>query len=528
MSSIDLRSLPGYTTSRLAFYAMNEQAHAGVQFDQEAARALVERIGTWMRSIEEEVEPKLPERELNKGEQKELTLPAKPFKKDGTLSATMEKWLERFPEVELVVGAEPRTLKWRDGKFYTIEGSKELPGKAPITLDDQSVHLKTWLMSLGWIPTMWNLKRDKRGKPVRDDRGKLIKTSPKISDKGVVCPNLLLIGGDYSDMAKQLANYFSIKNRLGVVNGWLNNERLAFDGRLGAGSHGYTNTYRFKGSVVVNVPKAQDNVILGKEMRSLFIARPGRTLVGFDASALEDKIKCHFVMPYPGGKEYVEEIIRGDPHYRNTFAFFPEQLAEAGLKWGECNKDTPEFKPFRERGKAGGYCLSYGGGPPRLATTLGLPPSQGETLYEAFWEANGPLKALRDNLEKFWETTGEKKWIKGIDGRRVQTRSRHSLINTLFQSSGACAMEVSGLILDKWLGGWTVDDEGFPCFKYKGHTIYRCIMQHDEYQYDCPEEIAEEIGQLGVKSITEAGRFLNLRVELGGSYAIARTWEGTH
>jgi DNA polymerase-1 len=323
--------------------------------------------------------------------------------------------------------------------------------------------------------------------------------------------------------------WLSLRNRLSVVSGWLADRRLGYDACLSAGAAGITNTHRFKHTVVVNLPKAEDSVTLGKEVRSLYVARPGNVLVGYDAAALENRMEAHYVFNYPGGPEYAEEILSGDPHKKNAFfAFYPEELAELGLVYDTTDKDHPPFKPFRSRSKNGKYALSYGASPPKLAKTLGLPEYKGEEIYERFWNANLPLKLLREAVTTWWETRGRKKYVKGIDGRLLMTRSKHSLVNTLFQSAGSIAMDYSFLFMDKWLGGLKIDEDGKPCYTYKGYTLYRVAMMHDELLFDCPPEIAEEVGQMGVKSIEAAGKYLKFRVELTGEAKIGPTWASVH
>lgn len=316
---MNLKDLPGYTSSRLAFYGMAEQALAGVQFDKDAAEALVVRIDGMMRSIEEEVEPKLPPRKLKKSEQKDYTIPAKPFKKNGELSAHMLNFIAKHGH--RVWDAGDGKLHWIDEQLHTIEGGRELPATMPMKLGNQD-DLKDWFISEHkWKPSLWNFKKDTRGKPVRDDKGKLIQTSPKMQENKKLCPNLEALQGP---LVSQVVLWLSLRNRKSVVEGWLEDERLAYDTRLSAGFAGFTSTYRLKHTVCVNVPKAEEGVVLGKEMRSLFTAREGRRLVGFDAVALENRVEAHYVYKYPGGPEYAAEILEGDAHYKKCLRLLRE------------------------------------------------------------------------------------------------------------------------------------------------------------------------------------------------------------
>ena len=187
-----------------------------------------------------------------------------------------------------------------------IVAGSQLPKEVPITLDDESTPLKDYFLSQGWEPTFFNQKKDEKGFKVN--------TSPKFADKGKLCPNLEVMQGE---IVKPIVKYLSLGNRLGVLagkdgdKGWLNHPRLAYDGRLPAGSSGITPTFRQKHTTVCNVPKNKPDVLLGKEFRSLFIAAPGKVLVGWDASSLEDRVKGHWTFKYDGGA-YASKILDPD------------------------------------------------------------------------------------------------------------------------------------------------------------------------------------------------------------------------
>ena len=51
---------------------------------------------------------------------------------------------------------------------------------------------------------------------------------------------------------------------------------------------------------------------------------------------------------------------------------------------------------------------------------------------------------------------------------------------------------------------------------------------HDEFQLECPKDIAEEVGKAARMSIIEAGEHFKLRCPLDGEYKIGRSWRHTH
>ena len=82
---------------------------------------------------------------------------------------------------------------------------------------------------------------------------------------------------------------------------------------------------------------------------------------------------------------------------------------------------------------------TYGAQAAKVAKTIGDTLEVGQQVYDAFWLAAFPLASLKKALTAQWEANG-KKYIYGIDGRRVPTRSAHAILNSLFQSGGViCA-----------------------------------------------------------------------------------------
>jgi DNA polymerase I-like protein with 3'-5' exonuclease and polymerase domains len=174
------------------------------------------------------------------------------------------------------------------------------------------------------------------------------------------------------------------------------------------------------------------------------------------------------------------------------------------------------------------YATMYGCSGPKLAKTLGLPEFKGDILLERFWDVNPGTKELKDNLESFWNTKGQKKWLPAIDGRRLITRKKSALLNTIFQSCGGIAMDYACCFMDKWLGPMYWDRYGRPFYKYKGCVVRRIGYYHDELEFECEEPVAEEVSKMIEKAITKAGEFLKLEIPLAGEGKTGKTWKDVH
>lgn len=335
---------PSFRQMQKDYWLYSAQAYSGVKFHKERANTLVARIDKMMAEIKEEVDPLLPSRELKTVEKAFYKMPAKPFMVNGEYSSAMHKWLEKHNATidhNAVISAYGITAK--------LEANAIFPVKLPMEIED-SKELKQYFLESGWKPSddFWNFKRGPDGKPERDAKGKLIRTTPKIQHQGQICPNLLEIEGE---IPKKVVKFLSLRNRKGVVEGWLNNWRVEWDGRLSAEISGYAPTSRVKHRVVCNVPKADVKVLLGSEMRELFVVEPGYWYVGTDAAALENRTLSSYTYKYDDGW-FANLNLFGDVHTRNVFVFFPELKK----KWNpdeEGLKENPEFKPWRNKAKTG-------------------------------------------------------------------------------------------------------------------------------------------------------------------------------
>lgn len=526
----------GFDLAQFTFAEIQQQERTGVVFDVPQAEQLLARLNAEMTAIANEIEPQLGEAPLPKNQQP--TFPKRPFKQDGSLAATAWRYGAKIGLTE--ENAIRESLKKGPFEFT-----------APIKLGQTELVKEYLYTKLGWKPTIWRnidiTKKNKRAEsadrkrkrarkyikdvynsPYRDEiwdmlgfpeqfreyyncwkpikwsrgvnfitkRGRELPKSPQLCEpvSKTICSNLEKLD---SNLAQKIQRWMSLRNRQGVVASWLQHPRLAVDSRLPAGSAGITNTHRQRHHTVVNVPQADGKAIFGKEMRSLFVAPPGLVCVGCDASGLENRIAGHFTCPFDGGA-YARILLDGDTHSVNAAAY----------------SESIGRKVTRNESKPVTYAIIYGAGPPKISRMLNISVDMATKLIAAFWSVNLGLKDYRELLEAEWERNG-RKFIWGLDGRFIRTRSRHSLVNASFQSAGAIVMDTAWRIarathLDK-LQGW-----------------FRWGYFHDEYQCYAEPELADTIGAAMVYGIRQAGSELQLNIPLDGEYKIGQNWAETH
>lgn len=554
--------------SHIRDFLMIKQGYDGVQFDREKAIELLAWIDGELSRLANEVEPTLPLKKIGKTTAKEFIPPKNQFVASGELSSHMEKFLEKHEGK--VIRSYEEEVGVRVKKTLTIPTHVEIYGKQwelplpagepivteePMKLGNQD-DIKAYLIESGWEPTLWrfrdvtrdakkrNYTEEKIGEKVREyiqemrespyrrfiesemevdfscpteavykklsKKVRFLASTPQLKDqKGDLCPNLELMKDERS---QKIVRWLSLRNRRAVLKGfddskgtgWLNNPRLDIDGRLPASSSGPANTHRQKHRVVVNVPKAEESVLLGKEFRSLFIAKPGFKIVGGDAQALENRVGGWYAYRFDKGA-YAKKMLEEDSHTINAQVY----------------SEAAGFEVTRGQGKNITYAIMYGAQAPKIAKMLGVSGATAKMIIDAFWQSNPGLAAVKGEVEKYWEGTG-KKYIRGIDGRKVYTRSKHSLLNALFQSCGAIVMDYAGIFVDKWLKQEGLYKEG----------VKRILYVHDELQFEVPEHLVKEdksiVGEYIVKGIRAAGKHLGSPILIDAEYMIGNNWAETH
>lgn len=452
---------------------MEDAADRGWQFDLELGYKLVAELDATVETIEGKLIPVLPKRCLRVT--KTESGATKCFKADGSYTKAAEEWFKNVP-----METRPK-IEYSHGDA--------IGDFCKIKIEDFNIgssdQVKNYLLANGWEPKEWNFKKDKHGKPVRDERRQMIKMSPKIPKTAEDWDEIAESVGN-SDIAL-LAERNKASHRRSQIRGLIDNVRM--DHRIEAQANTCsTNTARMTHRIVVNIPKADPKVYYGTQMRSLFTASPGMVLVGADASALEARCEAHYVYPYDEAAAL--ELIQGDIHSLN---------AEI-------------FQTSRNIAKNGKYAILYGCSPQKLAATIGKPLKMATAIYESYWEGNPALKQLKEDLEKEYAEQG---YLIGIDGRPLTIRYKHAIINTLFQSCGAIAIKYAMCYMDRALKNMYLDARLLGVF-------------HDEMQLECKPEIAAQVGEIAVQSLKEAGRHLKLNVELDGEYKVGANWAATH
>lgn len=510
-----------YKTEKITAYLVGVSEHYGYKFDKVLANKALTDFNVLMEQIEQDVEPKLPSKKMGKTAQERFIPPKNQLKKSGEPSANMVKFAERLGGVITEDGLE-YIFEYKGRSWNLPMPQEPVEDTEPMRLANQS-DMKEWLVTEGWVPTTWSevdLTIDNKKQKVSPDKFKekvyryckesnespfgryrckhlgvgsvrqmyikmmqhnlkrplKVITSPKFTvnaDKDL-CPNLEAMGsamGFVSDVAKWL----TLRHRRNAIlsttgkTGFLVN--VKDDGRIPtpANSCGCS-TSRFTHSVVCNIPRVTS--LYGDIMRSLFgVDTNDRQQIGYDFTSLEARVEGHFTRPFKGGVAYSESLLAEKPqdiHSVNS------------IKMGVTRDEAKTMK----------YAISYGAQPNKLAAQMNWSIDHAKSVFESFWDAASPLKDLKNKLTREWKAN-DKKFIRGIDGRKLYIRSEHSIVNMLFQSTGVIAAKKANILHCQDLQTRGLLFNPFKDSSTYGKSIVM-IMYHDEAQFDVCKSLIEE------------------------------------
>ena len=329
---------------------------------------------------------------------------------------------------------------------------------------DENKYKESRLHELGMGDDKATIRRKLVDK-LRDDKPVRVPTSPmvRVGVEKELCPNLVKLGSKVN-FAEDFTLYLTYKHRKSSIAGG-DIEDVDFDGEqpstgflsmyrdvdkriptpaveIGAS----TNRYRHIG--VCNIARASS--VYGKEMRSLFGCGDGMLQVGFDFASLEARVQGHYIMNFDG-EELAEQLLASKPNDIHTL-------------------NAKKLGIARDQAKSISYMLMYGGSYHKAKTMLGISESEAKNLVDEYWKAVQPLSDLRDAVTKTWKERG-KKYVIGVDGRKINTRSQHSLLNALFQSGGVICAKYTTVFIYQLL-----EEQGYKCNPFEYSEIDMCGM----------------------------------------------------
>lgn len=327
-----------------------------------------------------------------------------------------------------------------------------------------------------------------------------------------------------------------IDKRDGFIHGSINPNGAV----TGRATHSYPN--------MGQVPSAKSPY--GPECRALFGATyakhiPGWEKVvqaGVDASGLELRCLGHFGAKYDE-RAYAEAVLHGDVHWENALSAGIVPAGTIRIKDGAGHE---QHDRWRDMAKTFIYAFLYGAGDAKIGSIVGGGAKRGKELKKSFLENTPVIKSLKESLEdalivsqtynrvtKKYDIKWKRRFIKGLDDRKIHVRSAHSALNALLQSAGAVickawVVEVERILMEEHglRHGWTVmNDDGTETV---GDFCFMAWV-HDELQIAArTPEIGELILVVSKQAIKTVGESFDFRCPLDTDGKLGPTWRECH
>lgn len=243
----------------------------------------------------------------------------------------------------------------------------------------------------------------------------------------------------------------------------------------------------------------------------------------------------------------------GDLHSEVAKSCWPELLG--GLTDNEVKE---QFKEYRSNAKGVEFGIFYGGDDNTLRVNKGFSPEDAKRIYDNFMTEFSGIKTYQDACRKDVMQKGyilmnpvlrhrahifDAEWLFRIQDKfgedgfwqyyndmkkeapycetvqevkkyfKRKSDSERQAINYRIQNRGACAFKLAMIKFFRWI----------VTNNYQ-NIIKICVVAHDEINCEAPEAIADEVGEVLIKSMVEGGKPFCTRVFLGADISIGDHW----
>ena len=228
--------------------------------------------------------------------------------------------------------------------------------------------------------------------------------------------------------------------------------------------------------------------------RELFLPSPGQVMVGADLAGIELRMLSHFLARFDQGR-YADILLNGDIHQVNA--------DKIGIS--------------RKLVKTVTYAFLYGAGDEKIGHSYDkllsskAAKKKGKEIRQAYIEAIDGLDKLLDAIK----TAAERGYIYALDRRKIIVDSPHKALNYLLQGNSA-------ILAKRWM---LINQDNL---KQLNLCCSQLAFVHDELQFECSPEHAQDLCSSLVYSACEAGEYYNLRVRIDAEAVTGNNWSETH
>ena len=280
------------------------------------------------------------------------------------------------------------------------------------------------------------------------------------------------------------------------------------------------------------------------ETRACFVAEKGNLWISEDYQSQESRLLAS-VANDPAMLHIYEPGECADMHALVAYMSYPNKIPRDT----KIEDIADLYKDVRQEAKGVEFCFNYGGTDGTLVQNNGFNPKEAKEVYDAYMKGfpgvakyqkycrkevidkgyilmnpvtghrahlddwDNKWKKIRDFTRQpgYWEEYQRMKLIDPYSKevywigqwRKVKSDFEKASINYRIQNRGACCTKLAGILLFRWI------------VKNNYQNVVKiCLQVHDEYNLECPEDMAEEVALVLQQCMEKAAKPFCTRLPL--------------
>ena len=302
------------------------------------------------------------------------------------------------------------------------------------------------------------------------------------------------------------------------------------------------------------------NIPHDPETRACFISAPGNVWISADYQSQESRI----IASVSNDPAMLDLFINGSGDVHSLVAkmsysqYIPSDLPVEEVKAFSKNSIKNGGLDYRQEAKGIEFAINYGGDHNTISNNKGIPLEEAKQIYDNFMEgfpgvasyqkycrmavmrdgyilmnpqtrhrAHIPeLKFIREMQEKmqnpeFWNYYREMKrdapeceTVRSVSKFfGIKSQWEKNSINYRIQNRGALCFKFASIKLFRWI-----------CENNYQNIVKMCVPVHDEFNLECPKEMAEEVSKKLIQCMEEGAKPFCKRLHLGADVDINDHW----
>ena len=302
------------------------------------------------------------------------------------------------------------------------------------------------------------------------------------------------------------------------------------------------------------------NIPHDPETRACFISAPGNVWISADYQSQESRI----IASVSNDPAMLDLFINGSGDVHSLVAkmsysqYIPSDLPVEEVKAFSKNSVKNGGIDYRQEAKGIEFAINYGGDHNTISNNKGIPLEEAKQIYDNFMEgfpgvasyqkycrmavmrdgyilmnpqtrhrAHIPeLKFIREMQEKmqnseFWDYYREMKrdapeceTVRSVSKFfGIKSQCEKNSINYRIQNRGAMCFKFASIKLFRWI-----------CENNYQNIVKMCVPVHDEFNLECPKEMAEEVSKKLIQCMEEGAKPFCKRLHLGADVDINDHW----